>query len=785
VSNRLRLNLPNVGLRHGNKANGPKCFIDKHCSGAKSDEPFYDPDAHAIDLATVLHRTPPPCVLGGGGKRWTNYMKDASKFWAPKSVKSLVVCYDYAKYVPAIKVLEQGNRTSMVENVDGVFDPTSAVPIPGSHMFQGYIRSNNNRTRMAEQVCHDLLDGSAGTDFRGVNVTFYGVVRKDERAGRDIRGGETRTTGGPSALPGIGMAAGHEVPSRAGSGTEMGTLCDGSAVVGSPHRGTDDSVVGIGGGDTNDQRSYTTNNLCNQCGSDAAVCSHSTLMPKALKEPGTTMHSGGEKGDTPGCEKLLHQRIRDFGGVKPRSEMGPGIGEGELAAVHFIVNWRKHCALKPEKWLVTSSDTDELMVILLAMATGAIAAEDTSSDSQVKVTIKRVINGETDYLYVNRVFYAICTLKDGSEEAWPSLEVCYWLKDDVKVCLFVLVYVLSGCDFLPCIGGMDFAKLWKFSLKALRAEGLFREDPIIVQREGKLRVNINAGLKLLGSAYFFKHEAAFSTVTSNPLDVWEKEKGNLSGFLSSIARGIFGVKDGKCSNLFLPERSMELQLLRADAVLEYWQAAFEPTMPELCFEGRGWGKAPQSNGQQSTCDMNKENIVLHLSDYAYIDTTGKLVTLTCTCDPNAARRHGCRRCRCGKARRKCVMSSCRCRCGCIPTLGSCVTSTETDKRPTSDEGVGIAGGDANAERESDSERQGDGDMGNDGNAPGFFQESSARYFTPEQGKNYPHGLWATEPGCAGGDIRERVRGAHDNNDVHRGAEADTTLMLESILQEFT
>ena len=75
----------------------------------------------------------------------------------------------------------------------------------------------------------------------------------------------------------------------------------------------------------------------------------------------------------------------------------------------------------------TSSDTDELMVILLAMATGAIAAEDTSSDSQVKVTMKRVINGETDYLYVNRVFTDM-HIEGREREAWPSLEVCYWLR---------------------------------------------------------------------------------------------------------------------------------------------------------------------------------------------------------------------------------------------------------------------------------------------------------------------------------------------------------------------
>lgn len=71
--------------------------------------------------------------------------------------------------------------------------------------------------------------------------------------------------------------------------------------------------------------------------------------------------------------------------------MGPGIGE-ELAVVHYIISWRNHCMLKSGKWLETSSDTDQLIVILLAMATGVIATKDTRSDSHVKVTTKRVIH---------------------------------------------------------------------------------------------------------------------------------------------------------------------------------------------------------------------------------------------------------------------------------------------------------------------------------------------------------------------------------------------------------
>ena len=129
------------------------------------------------------------------------------------------------------------------------------------------------------------------------------------------------------------------------------------------------------------------------------------------------------------------------------------------------------------------------------------------------------------------------------------------------------------------------------------------------------------------------------------------------------------------------------------------------------------------------------------------------------------------------------MSSCRCRCGCIPNLRPCATSTETDERPTSDEG---GGGDANADSKSDRERQRDGDMGNDDNIADFNQEEgSDRYLTPEQDANHPHRLLATGPGCARGDIVESAQEAQCNGDYDRGEEADTTRMLESILKEFS
>lgn len=123
------------------------------------------------------------------------------------------------------------------------------------------------------------------------------------------------------------------------------------------------------------------------------------------------------------------------------------------------------------------------------MATGELSAVDTSRDSWVHVTIKRVIQRRTDYFYVNRVFVAVCALRDGSESPWPYVTDCPWMNDH-QVYLFVLAFVLSGHYFLPIFEGMDFVKLCHFPLKALRTKGLF-PTPIIAQREGKLRANIN------------------------------------------------------------------------------------------------------------------------------------------------------------------------------------------------------------------------------------------------------------------------------------------------------
>ncbi|CAM9353942.1 unnamed protein product, partial [Hapterophycus canaliculatus] len=125
---------------------------------------------------------------------------------------------------------------------------------------------------------------------------------------------------------------------------------------------------------------------------------------------------GRQSENATGQEDLLHFRRGPGVGGGVQRQRGPGIGEAELSVVHFIVWSEKYWGRSFSKWMVTSVDTDQWMIILLAMSAGKIQP---SGSAKVDVTVRRVVAGNAKYLYVNRVFDKICNLRDGSESAWP------------------------------------------------------------------------------------------------------------------------------------------------------------------------------------------------------------------------------------------------------------------------------------------------------------------------------------------------------------------------------
>lgn len=115
-------------------------------------------------------------------------------------------------------------------------------------------------------------------------------------------------------------------------------------------------------------------------------------------------------------ELLLHFRDGATAHEGTGRREGPDVGEAELSLVHFIVHAKMYWGKEFARWLITSVEPDLWMIILIGMSTGHIKTEGVGL---VDVTVLKVVGGAAKYIWVNRVFTAICKLKDGSESAWP------------------------------------------------------------------------------------------------------------------------------------------------------------------------------------------------------------------------------------------------------------------------------------------------------------------------------------------------------------------------------
>ncbi|CAM9980512.1 unnamed protein product, partial [Ectocarpus sp. 12 AP-2014] len=90
----------------------------------------------------------------------------------------LLVCYDRAPLVPAIKGREQSGRTDKIGGCALSFDPTSTDAIPPSQ-YQSWLRDNQKAARdgIAAHLAMDILDDKRWTGDCTPNgvVAFYGV----------------------------------------------------------------------------------------------------------------------------------------------------------------------------------------------------------------------------------------------------------------------------------------------------------------------------------------------------------------------------------------------------------------------------------------------------------------------------------------------------------------------------------------------------------------------------------------------------------------------------------
>ena len=86
----------------------------------------------------------------------------------------------------------------------------------------------------------------------------------------------------------------------------------------------------------------------------------------------------------------------------------------------------------------------------------------------MEVTVRRRRGqGACDFVNVNRIFNVIQQHDDWRSGLDEGSIPPAWLTPAAKVAIFVLVYLLSGCDFLPAIYNIPFKRMLAFSGRAL------------------------------------------------------------------------------------------------------------------------------------------------------------------------------------------------------------------------------------------------------------------------------------------------------------------------------
>lgn len=143
--------------------------------------------------------------------------------------------------------------------------------------------------------------------------------------------------------------------------------------------------------------------------------------------------------------------------------------------------------------------------VLLAMASCRNDAEN------VRVTVRcKKRQGLTHYISVNRIFRDI-----GDQPTWGECgDSPLWLTDEANVAIFILTYLMSGCDFLSAIYNMPFNRMFAFAMKSVGDQFLFPKHVVVETgaEEGGKRwaVDVDGAMKLLAACCFHLHRRLFN-----------------------------------------------------------------------------------------------------------------------------------------------------------------------------------------------------------------------------------------------------------------------------------
>ncbi|CAN0004085.1 unnamed protein product [Pylaiella littoralis] len=362
-------------------------------------------------------------------------------------------------------------------------------------------------------------------------------------------------------------------------------------------------------------------------------------------------------GEGPGAERQ-QLWVWPRGALTHNESRGPRVGEGELATTHFVIWHRKFNGNVPlRKWTITSIDTDQYIHVLLAMACGRIPI---TGPDKMEVTVRRrKAKGACDFLFVNRLYEVIAAHKDWDKGLEDGATAPAWFTREAKVVIFVVVYALSGCDFLPSIYNMPFKKMLELTMASICEPGLFAQPFVKKDESGKWTLARDEGVKLIAVCYFMLHRNVFQSTEKTAAAVFERCQRDSSKFVQVVRQTVWRAHGAKGRKNCPAPDALEYQVRRCGAVITYWQAAFDREMVVPEFRGEGWRTVSGEAGEQ----LGDDNVVIQLSEYALLGKGGKVKLMTCSCNPD--KDPACTHCKCGKAKRACVPGYCKCKLKCM------------------------------------------------------------------------------------------------------------------------
>ena len=173
------------------------------------------------------------------------------------------------------------------------------------------------------------------------------------------------------------------------------------------------------------------------------------------------------------------------------------------------------------------------------------------------------------------------------EYAGWSSELTPWHGNGPKAILFVLVFGLSGCDFLPAIVKCPFLFMGDLRLRELAIQKYFGEI-VSADSDGHVKVNEDEAVKIIALTYFYRDRRAFP-LTWDPASAPNHELyGSIEKFINVIRPQRFNLH-GDRGNMLCPTLySLRAQRAWAGATLDYWRGALKQNAP-VGAQGQGLG----------------------------------------------------------------------------------------------------------------------------------------------------------------------------------------------------